>query len=255
MRMLIMEGKITSIGGAVVQDPYGEIVEDYNTGSRRIGWYADGSKVLAGYAAVGDANVDGEFNTTDISLLVAAGKYRTGESAEWAEGDVNWDGLFNSTDIGEMVTQSLVTGLYRSGPYAASSEPDPEVEGEIIASYNSQTGEISIQVPEGMTISSLSIRSAGNFLTGDDAPSFMSQDALFSADDDSEIFSGLVPLSLSEDFSLGNIVGVPGPSDPYGDLTIEYNGTQYAALAVVPEPGTMFLLGISSLALIRRRRK
>lgn len=116
------------VGGQVISSAAGA----YNTGERRIGWYPSDGQVTLGYAAVGDANVDGEFDTTDIGLLVAAGKYRTALAAEWAEGDMNWDGLFNSTDIGEMVALSLNAGLYRSGPYlgtsdaAAYREPVPE---------------------------------------------------------------------------------------------------------------------------------
>lgn len=73
-------------------------------------------------AIAGDANRDGLFNTTDIGMIVATGKYRTGLSATWQEGDMNQDGLFNSTDIALMV-QNL--SYYRTGPYAYENLAPP----------------------------------------------------------------------------------------------------------------------------------
>ena len=48
---------------------------------------------------VGDANLDGEFNSSDFVAAFTAGKYETGEMATWGEGD--WDGnqVFDSSDF------------------------------------------------------------------------------------------------------------------------------------------------------------
>ena len=50
-------------------------------------------------AVIGDSNGDGAFDTSDLVAVFAAGKYETGECAEWAEGDWNRDGVFNSDDF------------------------------------------------------------------------------------------------------------------------------------------------------------
>ena len=47
----------------------------------------------------GDANFDGQFNSSDFVVVFGAAKYETGNPAKWAEGDWNGDGLFNSTDF------------------------------------------------------------------------------------------------------------------------------------------------------------
>jgi autotransporter-associated beta strand protein len=65
-------------------------------------------------AAAGDATGDGRFDQPDIVQILAAGKYRTGQSATWEEGDWNGDGLFDAHDI----ILALQSGLYLRGPYA-----------------------------------------------------------------------------------------------------------------------------------------
>ena len=48
---------------------------------------------------VGDANLDGQFNSADFVHVFAAGNYETGQFAGWAEGDWNGDGQFASSDF------------------------------------------------------------------------------------------------------------------------------------------------------------
>ena len=62
----------------------------------------------------GDANEDWEFGTEDITLVLGAAKYETGQPATWAEGDWDENGFFESGDI----VLALGTGLYETGPYA-----------------------------------------------------------------------------------------------------------------------------------------
>ncbi len=47
----------------------------------------------------GDANLDGEFSSSDLVSVFAVGKYESGEDAGWSEGDWNGDGLFGSSDF------------------------------------------------------------------------------------------------------------------------------------------------------------
>lgn len=61
---------------------------------------AAGSAIVA-WAAYGDANLDGQVNTTDISLINNAGKFGQGAStgSVWVEGDFNYSGGVTTTDI------------------------------------------------------------------------------------------------------------------------------------------------------------
>jgi hypothetical protein len=47
----------------------------------------------------GDANLDGEFNTTDLVQVLSAGKYETQQTVGWSEGDWNGDGVFGTGDL------------------------------------------------------------------------------------------------------------------------------------------------------------
>ena len=50
-------------------------------------------------AVIGDSDGDGAFTFDDLSAVMAAGKFETGDCAEWSEGDWNRDGVFNSEDF------------------------------------------------------------------------------------------------------------------------------------------------------------
>ena len=71
---------------------------------------------------VGDANLDGQFNTSDLVTVLTAGKYETGAVAVWTEGDFTGDGLFTTSDL----VAALVDGGYENGARAAvSAVPEP----------------------------------------------------------------------------------------------------------------------------------
>jgi hypothetical protein len=60
------------------------------------------------YSWIGDANLDLEFNSSDMVQVYAQGKYEKDEYATWAEGD--WDGSlkFDSSDM----VAAFVPGAY-----------------------------------------------------------------------------------------------------------------------------------------------
>ena len=71
---------------------------------------------------IGDANLDGEFNSTDFIEVFQAGKYETGELARWNEGDWNGDELFDSSDF----IAAFQDGGYEMGARAAiAAVPEP----------------------------------------------------------------------------------------------------------------------------------
>jgi hypothetical protein len=70
----------------------------------------------------GDANLDGEFSSSDLVAVFQAGQYETGQPAGWGNGDWNGDGLFNSSDF----VTAFDAGGYEKGPRAAmSAVPEP----------------------------------------------------------------------------------------------------------------------------------
>ncbi len=78
---------------------------------------ADGT-LIVGYAAVGDANLDGSVDIQDLITISAGGKYGTSSGkAGWWQGDFNDDGLVTIADLVILVASSL----YGSGPVEGSS--------------------------------------------------------------------------------------------------------------------------------------
>ena len=63
---------------------------------------------------VGDANLDGEFNTADLVTIFVVNKFESGQPAGWAEGDWNGNGTFDSADI----VSAFVAGRFEQGPAA-----------------------------------------------------------------------------------------------------------------------------------------
>lgn len=80
---------------------------------------------------IGDANFDGEFNSSDFVSVFTAGKFETGTPANWAEGDWNGDGVFGSGDF----VAAFTDGGFELGPVpAAQSVPEPNSLLMIVAS-------------------------------------------------------------------------------------------------------------------------
>ena len=73
-------------------------------------FYADLARVevIATDLTIGDANLDGLFNSSDLVTVFTAGRYETGTGANWEAGDWTGDGLFDSSDL---------VAAFRSGTY------------------------------------------------------------------------------------------------------------------------------------------
>jgi hypothetical protein len=63
---------------------------------------------------IGDANLDGEFNSTDMVHAFQAGKYESADAASWGEGDWNFDQRFDSTDF---------VAAFQDGGYELGARP------------------------------------------------------------------------------------------------------------------------------------
>jgi hypothetical protein len=71
---------------------------------------------------IGDANLDGQFNSSDLVTVLAAGTYEVDVDSIWSTGDFNGDGRTNSSDL----VAALADGGYEMGPRAAvASVPEP----------------------------------------------------------------------------------------------------------------------------------
>ena len=71
---------------------------------------------------MGDANLDGEFNSSDLVTVLSAGTYEADVDAVWSTGDFNGDGRANSSDL----VAALADGGYEVGPRAAvAAVPEP----------------------------------------------------------------------------------------------------------------------------------
>jgi hypothetical protein len=71
---------------------------------------------------IGDADLNGEFNSSDLVSVLAAGTYEADVDSVWTTGDFNGDGRTNSTDL----VAALADGGYEQGPRAAvAAVPEP----------------------------------------------------------------------------------------------------------------------------------
>jgi hypothetical protein len=71
---------------------------------------------------IGDANLDGEFNSTDLVLVFQAGRYERLENSNWSQGDWNGDQLTNSSDL----VAAFRDGGYEKGPrVTVAAVPEP----------------------------------------------------------------------------------------------------------------------------------
>ena len=71
---------------------------------------------------VGDADLDGLFDSQDFVTVFVAGKYETGAAANWDEGDWNADLLFDSGDF----VVAFVDGGYEGGAFPGAVQAVPE---------------------------------------------------------------------------------------------------------------------------------
>jgi MYXO-CTERM domain-containing protein len=71
---------------------------------------------------IGDANLDGEFNSGDLVDVLATGTYEVDVDSNWSSGDFDGDGRTNSGDL----VAALADGGYEAGPReGAAAVPEP----------------------------------------------------------------------------------------------------------------------------------
>lgn len=72
---------------------------------------------------IGDANLDGEFASSDLVNIFVAGEYEDdiALNSTWATGDWNGDGDFTTSDL----VLAFQDGGYEQGPRIAAAVPEP----------------------------------------------------------------------------------------------------------------------------------
>lgn len=201
----------------------------------------------------GDSDEDFDFDQLDLVKVQIAGKYLTGQPATW--GDCDWDGapggtpgtpptgdgLFNQFDI----IAAQIAGTYLTGPYAATGD------GQTSIVYDPSTGELAVDAPSGVELTSLNIDSTAGIFVGEsaqnlggsfdnDADNSISK-ATFGGSFGSLSFGEIVQKGLSEAFVLGdlNVAGSLSGGGSLGDVDLVY----------VPEPSACILAAMSVIAM------
>ncbi len=208
----------------------------------------------------GDADMDLDFDQLDLVRVQIAAKYLTGSRATWGEGD--WDGApggqpgnpprgngrFDQLDI----VAALGPGHYLMGPYAAVRPGGMPGDNQASIVYNTATGQVAVDAPSGIQLTSINIDSAAGVFTGDPAQNLGGS---FDNDSDANIFKATFGSSFGA-LSFGNVAR-PGLSQEFvlGDLTVVGSLAGGGALGdvdliYVPEPSTVVLVAIGMLVLL-----
>jgi hypothetical protein len=214
----------------------------------------------------GDANQDLKFDQLDLVRVQIAAKYLTGQVATWGEGDWNGapggrpgappagDGRFNQIDI----IAALGAGTYLTGPYAAVGAGGQPGDGQASMGYDAGTGEVWVDAPGGIELTSVNIDSKAGIFTGSPADNLGGS---FDHDADNNIFKATFGSSFGS-LSFGNVAQA-GLTEEFvlNDLTVIGSlagggGLGNVDLIYVPEPSTMVLLlaGMCGLMMTTRRR-
>ncbi len=214
----------------------------------------------------GDADQDLDFDQLDLVRVQIAAKYLTGLGATWGEGD--WDGApggkpgepppgngrFDQLDI----IAALGANTYLKGPYAALAPGGRAGDGQTSIVYNALSGEVAVDAPAGVNLTSVNIDSAARIFTGQPAQNLGGS---FDNDADGNIFKATFGSSFGS-LSFGN-VAQPGLSEQFvlSDLTAVGSLAGGGALGnvdliYIPEPSAWILLalGIAMLARLGPKR-
>ena len=68
---------------------------------------------------MGDADLNGVFNSSDFVVVFSSAKYETGQPAVWTQGDWDGDGVFNSSDF----VAAFSNAGYETGPRPGGPNP------------------------------------------------------------------------------------------------------------------------------------
>ena len=213
----------------------------------------------------GDANQDLDFDQLDLVRVQVTAKYLTGRPTTWGEGD--WDGApggsqghppaddghFNQFDI--IAAQQGAT--YLTGPYASIVAGGKRGDGQASVIYDPSTGEVAVDAPSGVELTSINIDSTSGIFTGaaaqklggsfdNDADNNIFK-ATFGGSFGSLSFDNVAQTGLPEEFVLGDltVIGSLAGGGELGNVDLVY----------VPEPTSSLLLSVGlAIGLLHFRR-
>ena len=213
----------------------------------------------------GDADQDLKFDQLDLVQVQVAAKYLNGRAATWGEGDWNGapggspgnppagDGLFDQLDI----IAAQQAALYLTGRYAVIRPSGQSGDAKTSVVYDAGTGELSVDAPAGVELTSINIDSAGRIFAGEAAQNLGGSfdndadgnifKATFGGSFGSISFGSVAQSGLSEEFVLGDLT-VIGSLTGGGDLG-------EVDLIYVPEPASALLLAVAFLIGLFRIRQ
>ena len=152
---------------------------------------------------------------------------------------------------------ALGNGLYLTGPYAALVNGGTTGDAQTSVVYDANAGEVSVDAPAGVELTSIIIDSAAGIFTGDAATNLGGSfdndadnnifKATFGSSFGSLSFGNVAQTGLSEDFVLNDLTAV-GSLAGGGDLGA-------VDLIYVPEPSTLAMLVFGMLLGLRCFRR
>jgi hypothetical protein len=201
-----------------------------------------------------------DFDQLDLVRVQIANKYLSGRAATWGEGDWNGapggmqgapppgNGFFDQLDI----IAALGANTYLKGPYAAVRPNGQRGDGQTSIVYDPRTGELAVDAPATVPLTSINIDSAGGVFTGAAAQNLGGS---FDNDSDTNIFKATFGSSFGT-ISFGN-VAQPGLTQPFllSDLSVVGSLAGGGALGdvdliYIPEPAALSLMAMGLLALV-----
>jgi hypothetical protein len=226
----------------------------------------NGGSVLVRAALIGDVNLDGNVDDSDVGQILDHGRFNvrhTGTTEDgWIDGDVNYDGVVNNIDIRTIALSGNYVGTPPAAAKASASAITVPAAGQGLPgfSYDPTTGDVTFLADGVTNIVDLHLRSvSGKFLPANST--FTSFPTVTTKELESTLFGS----TFDTGYDLGAILPT-GLTLPIlqADLTLLHGVSgagveQSATITVVPEPTSTgccaMALAAAGVMFQRRRRQ